>query len=123
MNRWSSRSKRNLESCDTDLQVLFERVLRRMDCSVICGHRKEYEQNILYPRYTQLRFPNSMHNRIPALAVDVIPYVKGVDIYKRPGLFYKLACIVFEEAMLMGLNVAWGGNWTSPVDMAHWELA
>lgn len=122
MNRWSKRSKMNLYTCHDDLRELFDRVLIRMDCSVICGYRNEHEQNRLYPEFTELRYPDSKHNTYPSNAVDVIPYVPGVDPYKNHGFFLRLACIVFEEAMLMGIEVKWGGNWKSLVDMAHWEL-
>jgi len=78
MFKFSHISKQRLSTCHPDLQVLFNSVIRSYDCFVACGHRGEAEQNKAYEEgNSQLKFPQSKHNSIPSLAVDVVPYEEG----------------------------------------------
>lgn len=81
MPQFSRLSKERLKSCHSDLQILFNRVIEDYDCSVICGHRGEEDQNEAYSnRASTKRWPDSKHNTEPSLAVDVSPYeFSGVD--------------------------------------------
>ena len=75
MPQFSQRSKNNLAQCHNDLQILFNEVIKWEDCTVICGQRGEKEQNEAYEEgKSLLKFPQSKHNKIPAMAVDVVPW-------------------------------------------------
>ena len=45
MPKFGRKSRERLETCHKDLQVLFNHVIENIDCSVLCGHRGEKEQN------------------------------------------------------------------------------
>ena len=79
MNKFGSRSRKNLDEAHPDFTVLFEEVLKERDCSVIDGKRSEEEQNTLFhAKKSKLQYPESKHNLKPGQckvdAVDVIPY-------------------------------------------------
>lgn len=90
MNRFSESSERKLATCHSELQKLFRHVVMDYDCTVVCGHRGEEEQNKAYENgYSQLKWPESKHNTTPSLAVDVVPYEKGgVDWGKLQSAFF-----------------------------------
>ncbi len=73
-----------------DLQVLFNEVIQFYDCTVVCGHRSEAEQNAAFAAgNSQLRFPASKHNSTPSMAVDVAPFEKsGIDLGKTQSAFF-----------------------------------
>lgn len=81
MKRFSESSKAKLATCHRDLQTLFNHVILEYDCTVVCGHRSQADQDKAFNEgKSKLRFPNSKHNYTPSLAVDVAPYEKhGVD--------------------------------------------
>lgn len=75
MPQFSNISKQRLLTCHTDLQMIFNYVIKSFDCSIICGHRTQAVQNKAFEDgFSQLKFPNSKHNTSPSLAVDVVPY-------------------------------------------------
>ena len=60
-------------------------------------------------------------------AVDVIPYVKGENIYQmkeaeKQLLFHKVAVCMLEASNKEGVRLNWGGNWTSWLDRPHFEI-
>ena len=78
MNHFSESSKRKLDTCHSDLRKLFEHVILDYDCTIICGHRTEEEQNRVYAEgKSQKKWPNSKHNTSPSLAIDVAPYERN----------------------------------------------
>lgn len=128
MPRFSDRSKSRLLTCENDLIVLFDRVVQRFDCSVICGHRGEEDQNKAFREgKSKLEFPDSLHNRYPSMAVDVVPYpINWNDIHR----FYYFAGFVLGTATEMGIKIRWGGDWDRDTqvndhrfrDLPHFEL-
>lgn len=128
MYRYSYRSRTNLSTCVTPMQRLFEAVLKKVDHTIICGHRGPLEQNAAYDAgKSTVRYPNSKHNPYPSRAVDVAPYPINWNDLPR---FYKFAEVVYETAKEMGIEVRWGGDWDSDGDfsdqtfndLVHWEL-
>lgn len=74
MPSFSKISKERLETCHPDLQKLMNEVIKHYDCTILCGHRGEKEQNTAYTNgFSKLKFPKSKHNKLPSLAVDVLP--------------------------------------------------
>ena len=83
VNKYSESSKKRLETCDKDLQLIFRRVLADFDHSILCGHRGQTLQNKAFSQgYSTLKWPESKHNVLPSQAVDAAPYdysISGID--------------------------------------------
>ena len=75
MPEFSKSSKRKLESCDPELQTLFNDIIKTCDCTILCGRRGKKEQNKAFAGgFSMVQYPKSKHNKNPSLAVDVVPY-------------------------------------------------
>lgn len=149
MPRFSSTSTRRLETVDPDLSRLFAEVVKRRDCTILCGVRSKTEQDLAVSSgRSKMTWPNSKHNVLNpddlARAVDVAPYfanqnhsivwptaAKTKIVYaKECGLYYNFAGYVQAVADRMGIRVRWGGDWNgnhrytdqSFDDLIHWEL-
>jgi len=60
-------------------------------------------------------------------AVDVIPYIKGKNVYKmeeteKQLAFHKVAVCMLEASNKEGVRLNWGGNWSSWLDRPHFEI-
>ena len=128
MPKYSDRSKIKLETCDSKLQDLFNEVIKHFDCSILCGHRGEEEQNKVYHTgWSKLQFPRSKHNSSPSKAVDAAPY--PID-WKDRERFYYFAGVVKGVALGMNISIRWGGDWDSDTqvkdqtffDLPHFEV-
>lgn len=128
MAKYSDKSNKNLSSCVTPLQRLFNEVIKDEDCSILCGYRGPKEQNTAFnDNRSSKKYPESKHNVYPSEAVDVAPY--PID-WNDKGRFYMFAKRVYIKAEEMGIKVRWGGDWDgdgrttdqSFHDLPHWEL-
>ena len=126
--KFSNRSASTLMQCHYDLQLLFREVIKHADCTILCGHRGRAEQNNAYHEgRSKLEFPESKHNGIPSLAVDVAPY--PIDWNNKEG-FYYFAGVVKGIASQLKIEIVWGGDWDgdsnlhdqSFMDLPHFEL-
>lgn len=109
MPRFGKRSNVNLATCDERLQKIFVEVIKKVDCSVLEGHRSKDRQNKLYEEgKTKVRYPNGRHNASPSNAVDVVPYPVDWDDRER---FHLFAGYVLGVASGMGYTLRWGGDW------------
>jgi len=116
MNEFSKRSMKHLSMADPLLIALFRKVLKVHDCSILCGYRDAADQNRLLKRgLSKLQFPNSKHNQIPSLAVDVAPYphTTWTDM-KR---FYHFIGIVKGIASEMDIKIRCGNDWDMDNDL------
>jgi peptidoglycan L-alanyl-D-glutamate endopeptidase CwlK len=125
---FSQRSLENLESCHEDLQYLFKSVANVCDCTILIGHRgQEAQDEAFRTKLSEVKWPNSYHNQMPSLGVDVAPYPIDWADTKR---FYHFAGIVRGVANNMGTEIWWGGDWDGDMDLndqtfmdlAHYEL-
>lgn len=134
MPRFSSSSLHALGSCHLDLQALFHEVIKHIDCTVIEGHRnKEAQDRAVEEGKSQLLFPLSNHNKLPALAVDVVPYPIDWNNRERfcyfAGFVKGIAQKMYEEGKIEH-HIRWGGDWNQNdnpkderfSDMPHFEL-
>ena len=138
MYKFSERSQKRLDTAHNDLQTLANEVLKYRDCSVLCGHRTEAVQNDLFtqvPPKTKVQFPDSKHNAVPSNAIDMAPYIPGVNTYNRKqclvfgGFVIGLAEMMYESGK-MTRKVRWGGDWDQDhnvtdetfEDLVHFEL-
>ena len=128
MPYFGKKSKERLNTCDSNLQKVFNEVIKHVDCSVLEGHREKDRQNKLYEEgKTKVKYPNGRHNRQPSSAVDVTPYPVDWKDRERQTLF---AGFVIGVASQMNINLRWGGDWDQDFqvvdnrfdDFPHFEL-
>ena len=119
-----------------DLQVLCDAVLKQRDCSVLCGTRPKEEQDKAFNSgASSVQWPNSKHNHTPSLAVDLAPYIPGVDTYSHDQClhFAGFVMAIAGQLLLDGKithKIRWGGDWDSDHnvtdntfnDLVHFEL-
>lgn len=113
--KYSARSLKNIGQCHPDLQKIANELIKEMDVAVICGHRGEKEQNAAVARGTsKLRWPHSKHNKIPSLAMDVVPY--PVD-WEARARFLEMRERIKKIAARLGIELRFI-SW----DLPHIEL-
>lgn len=128
MPSFSPRSFSKLRECDQQLKDVFLEVIKHFDCTVLTGHRGEEEQNEKFRQgLSKLEYPNSRHNSLPSLAIDVAPY--PIDWHDRERFHY-FAGYVMGIARSMDIELRWGGDWDSDTevkdnnfdDLPHFEV-
>ena len=128
MPKFSKRSLKILELVDSDLRKVLVNSIQITDFRVVCGHRGEDDQNKAYSfGKSKLPFPKSKHNKLPAKAVDIVPYPVDWNDLKR---FYYLAGVVKACAENLGIKIRWGGDFNRDgnlnndnfIDLPHFEL-
>ena len=128
MPKFGRKSRERLSTCESNLQIVFNEVIKHVDCSVLEGHREKDRQNKLYEEgKTKVKYPNGRHNRQPSSAVDVTPYPVDWEDRERQTLF---AGFVIGVASQMGIKLRWGGDWDQDFqvvdnrfdDFPHFEL-
>lgn len=120
-----SASRKRLATAHSDLQRLFEAVADGVDhgdcpgiadITILCGYRGEADQNkAFHAGKSQLKFPDSAHNKTPALAVDAAPY--PIDWLDVPA-FERLQAYVRKIAVRLGISLRDRISWDPP----HYEL-
>jgi len=116
MPEFGKSSTEKLETCCQSIQWVLNEVVRRHDCSVICGARTQNEQQKLFDD-GKSKTLNSKHLKQGdgfSHAVDVAPYPIDWDDAKR---FYWFAGIVIATAESMDIKLRWGGDWDSDGDL------
>lgn len=128
MPKFSERSLTRISTCDPRLICLFRRVVETFDCTIIEGHRTETAQNTAFANGTsKLKWPDSLHNARPSMAVDAVPFPINWEDRER---FHYFAGYVKGVAEMMRVDIRWGGDWDSDTevvdnrfdDLAHFEL-
>lgn len=120
MSSFSEVSLNRLRTCHPALQRLFLHVVKKADCSVICGFRNKEDQDKAFADgFSRVQWPNGKHNKLPSEAVDVMPYPVDWNNVERMEEFSK---VVKATAQELGIKVSWGGDWTGFVDRPHWEI-
>ena len=128
MPKFGKTSKSRLQTCEKDLQDLFNEVVKYFDCSVLVGYRGRNEQDTAYESgHSKVKWPNGKHNKKPSVAVDVAPY--PIDWEDRERFIY-FGGFVKGCAFRMNLPLRWGGDWDSDTqlsdnkfdDLVHFEL-
>lgn len=120
MPSFSTQSAAKLLTCDYALQRLFNEVIKVVDCSIICGNRCKEDQEFAYETgHSKLQWPDSKHNSMPSMAVDVMPYPVDWSDMSRILAF---AAIVKELAARGAIDIQWGGDFHTLKDYDHWQL-
>ena len=121
MPSFGTNSKRRLATCDPKIKEVLNEAIKHFDFSCIWGHRGKYHQNRAFSQgYSEVEWPHSRHNSLPSEAVDVVPYPGGFS--NEDAAFYEMATYVLRAASKLGVDLRWGGHWTSLKDLAHFEL-
>ena len=128
MPRFGTRSNEKLTNAHVDLRLVLNKVIKKVDFTVIWTFRNEAQQTGMYLNGdTRNPWPTSKHNRKPSLAVDIVPYPAMYEAtYEQ---FFELATYMFEAAMELDIPITWGGHWIGYTgkgyydrDWSHWEL-
>ena len=115
MPKFSEASAAKLQTCDPRLQRVFYEVIKHYDCTIIEGYRGERDQNEAFQNgNSKLRWPQSKHNQMPSLAVDVMPYPIDWKDLERLTLF---AGFVLGTTKSLGITRRWGADWDSDWDL------
>lgn len=118
-------SIKKLNTCHPDLIRLASAVDQEYSIQVICGHReKEDQEKAKKLGNSELSWPNSKHNKVPALAMDIVP-----DPDKNPATinwvatheFEKMCSVVEKKAKELGIKIRLGRDFKFK-DYPHVEL-
>lgn len=115
MNIWSKSSLGVRADAHTELQLLFDKVLQVMDCTLLCSYRNEAAQELAFSEgRTKLHYPHGNHNQKPSMAMDVAP--TPIDWNNREkfilfaGIVKGIASRMYECGD-MKYRIRWGGDW------------
>ena len=118
----------NLSLVDIRLRGVIEQAIEIVDFSVLEGYRGPDRQDEMFRTgQSKLQWPDSKHNSLPSLAVDIAPYPIDWEDTER---FVFLAGVVFTIAIQNGIDLRWGGDWDGDGfmrdetfrDYVHFEL-
>ena len=107
MPKLGKSSMSRLEGVDHRLVMVLEEVVKYFDITVIEGLRSQDRQNELVE---QGKSKTKFGKHVKGLAVDIAPY--PIDWNARDDFHY-LGGFVLGVAAKMGINVRWGGDWSS----------
>ncbi|HGV9231982.1 TPA: M15 family metallopeptidase [Providencia rettgeri] len=120
--KFSNRSEENLRGVHSDLVKVTRRALEltSIDFMVIEGKRTEARQRDLV-KSKKSQTMNSRH--LTGHAVDCAPLV-GREIPWNDWFKFRLvADAMLQAGDELGIDVEWGGNWTSFKDGPHFQLS
>ena len=111
MPKFSLSSINKLNTCDHELQRLFNRVIENYDCTVICGARSDYDQRKAFAeKKSKLdgvtkRSKHQISKESPfSKAIDIAPYPIDWNDTKR---FYHFAGFVQATAKELNFKIRW----------------
>lgn len=115
MYKFGRKSYERSLTCDPRLQDILNEAIKIIDFSVLCGHRGETEQNKAFNEgRSKLKWPQSKHNSLPSMAVDIAPYPINWDDTER---FAHLIGIVRGIAAMKGYKLRVGIDWDNDGDI------
>jgi len=135
--QWGQTSLNRMKGLDEKLVRVLFRAIRiasmkkdGIDMSIpqFGGIRTADEQNKLFENgFSKCDGYNKKSYHQSGKAVDVIPYIKGKNVYSLPNeeqeiLFGKVAVCMLEAAAMEGVKLNWGGNWKGWLDRPHFEI-
>ena len=128
MYSYSKTSQSRKGTCHPLIQEWLDEVIKYVDCTIACGYREKTEQNLCFESgASNVKWPDSNHNKIPSLAVDVYPFVNGRmvngDEEGDNDIIIHFAGILKGIALVKGYPIRWGGDWKGfKGDYPHWEI-
>lgn len=126
MPKFSKTSEARLSTCHPDLQTVCRELIKQYDFSVLEGHRGEKAQNAAFERgNSHVRYPNSAHNKMPSLAVDIAPYpIDWGDLGRFREMIYRfdaVACVLRARGEIQS-RFEYGADWPNFKDYPHVEI-
>tara|TARA_R100001015_G_C4625088_1_gene183477 strand:+ start:992 stop:1429 length:438 start_codon:yes stop_codon:yes gene_type:complete len=113
MPKLGRRSMKRLEGVDPRLVAVLQKVVKYYDITVIEGLRSQERQNKLVK---QGKSKTKFGKHCQGLAVDIAPYdfrTRKIDWSNRDD-WHMLGGFVLGVSAMMGVNIRWGGDWSSP---------
>lgn len=139
MYKFGTKSLECLESCDKDLKILFNEIIKTspIDFGIHSGYRSPEEQRELYlqNKSTKDGFKKlSKHNHYPSQAVDI--HISNTHTWDKDHLIFLAGFIIatakrLKEDGIISQSIRWGGNWDMDgiiikdqkfQDLVHFEL-
>lgn len=115
-----ARSRRKLATCHPTLIRLFTEIDAVIPIVVIGGHRGEEAQNEAYSLGNSTKsFPHSVHNEEPSRGIDA--GLKPIN-WEDTEAWYHFGGVVRGVAVMLGIEVRWGGDWDSDYDLHDQRL-
>ena len=107
MPRFGKRSRDRLKGVDAKLVNVLNEVVKYFDITIIEGLRSQKRQDELV---AEGKSKTKFGKHVLGKAVDLAPY--PID-WKARDDFHLLGGFVLGVASQMGVNVRWGGDWSS----------
>lgn len=137
MYTFGERSKRNLQGIHPDLVKVMEAAIKTstVDFTITDGVRTTAQQQALYAqgRTTAGKIvtnadgvKSKSNHQIKddgfGHAVDLYPYYNGSVQLNDVAKLKQIAAHIKEVSKRLGVDIVWGGDFKSIVDMPHFEL-
>lgn len=133
INKWSLTSNARLATCHSDIILVCNNVLQVRDCKILEGHRGQIQQDKAFQMgFSDLKWPDGKHNKMPSLAVDLAPYFAEEPHIRWDDWdsWYYFTGIVKGIAYALGIKIRQGIDWdgdfdfkdTPSIDAPHFEL-
>ena len=122
MNKWGERSTAGYNKLCSDLKVLCDTVLKEHDCAIVYGYRgRELQHQMFLDGRSKFDYPRSKHNENPSIAVDLAPWVLGVELYDKDyakffcGYVLGIADMLYLQGKIKN-KIRAGYNWSTKRD-------
>ena len=149
MFKFSEKSRKNLNTCNEDLQIIASYAIKVFDFAVIEGYRNKEDQNKFFNEgKSKVKYPDSKHNNNCfdifkykeepcSLAFDILPFLDGKPISwndKDQWIYFSGIMMGISEALyeqgVISHKLRWGGDWDRDGnlknnnfnDLVHFEL-
>lgn len=120
MYKFSKRSYNNLKGVKPRLVVLASLMLKDSpyDFVIIEGLRSKKRQKLMVKTGKSTTM-NSKH--LTGNAIDIALIVNGKITWEKK-YYNEFASVMKKNAKLLGINLTWGGDWHSFVDVPHFQI-
>lgn len=126
MPKFSKTSEERLKTCHPDIVAVCRELIKQYDFSILCGRRNKEEQELAFMNgNSKLQYPNSKHNAIPSVAIDIVPYpINWDDLSRFQEMWIRFDTLAkyFKECGKITSDFEWGGNWKTLKDYPHIEI-
>lgn len=125
MFKFSNRSLKKLASVDVKLQTLAKKVLEisPFDFGITEGFRDRATQNKYFQDgKSKCDGITTLSKHQLGQAIDIMVYDENDRGTWEPKYYYQVAGIFKAIAKKNNINIRWGGDFKSIVDMPHFEL-
>jgi peptidoglycan L-alanyl-D-glutamate endopeptidase CwlK len=127
MPAYSKKSIERLSQAHEDLVTLANEVIKYFDCTCTTGYRNKEDQNKAFKDgYSDKKYPESKHNKIPSEAIDLVPYEGKLDYnelqcYYFSGIVKMIAIKLYEEGKITH-KIRSGSDWDMDNDVNDQKL-